>query len=217
MVGLPQGALVLCAFTNTYKINPPMYEVWMRLLRELPESVLWLRAVGEPARGQDVCCARRSGAEVEGRATTLILCRAREQHERASGSPGSGGSVSGYCALQRALDGLRCAVGWGAGAQLCGPQLRLARSGQCAAPPQWGLPELVTESLQQYELWRWSWDATGGASRRCVLAWRPIGSVHRCSIPAPTPERSSAPCTTCISVLASACLPQDLMSRSLQA
>jgi protein O-GlcNAc transferase len=49
--GLPQGALVLCAFTNAYKINPPVFEVWMRLLRATPGSVLWLRGMGEPARG----------------------------------------------------------------------------------------------------------------------------------------------------------------------
>jgi predicted O-linked N-acetylglucosamine transferase (SPINDLY family) len=41
--GLPAEGLVLCAFTNPYKINPPLFDVWMRLLREVPGSVLWLR------------------------------------------------------------------------------------------------------------------------------------------------------------------------------
>jgi predicted O-linked N-acetylglucosamine transferase (SPINDLY family) len=42
-VPLPESGFVFCAFSNAYKINPPMFDVWMRLLREIPGSVLWLR------------------------------------------------------------------------------------------------------------------------------------------------------------------------------
>jgi len=48
--GLPPYGLVLCAFTNAYKINPPVFDIWMRLLREIPDSVLWLRAMGPEAK-----------------------------------------------------------------------------------------------------------------------------------------------------------------------
>ena len=48
--GLPEQGLVLCAFTNAYKITPAVFEIWMRLLRELPGSVLWLRAMGAEAK-----------------------------------------------------------------------------------------------------------------------------------------------------------------------
>jgi predicted O-linked N-acetylglucosamine transferase (SPINDLY family) len=48
--GLPERGLVFCAFTNAYKINPPVFEIWMRLLRESPGSVLWLRGMGSEAR-----------------------------------------------------------------------------------------------------------------------------------------------------------------------
>jgi predicted O-linked N-acetylglucosamine transferase (SPINDLY family) len=48
--GLPASGAVLCAFTNAYKINPPVFAVWMRLLRETPGSILWLRGMGEAAR-----------------------------------------------------------------------------------------------------------------------------------------------------------------------
>jgi protein O-GlcNAc transferase len=40
--GLPDKALVLCCFNAPYKINPAVFELWMRLLRALPEAVLWL-------------------------------------------------------------------------------------------------------------------------------------------------------------------------------
>jgi predicted O-linked N-acetylglucosamine transferase (SPINDLY family) len=41
-VGLPMGAFVWCAFHSSYKINPPLFDVWCRLLHAVPDSVLWL-------------------------------------------------------------------------------------------------------------------------------------------------------------------------------
>jgi protein O-GlcNAc transferase len=41
-VDLPPGALVLCCHNASYKLNPPVFDVWMRILREVPGSVLWL-------------------------------------------------------------------------------------------------------------------------------------------------------------------------------
>jgi predicted O-linked N-acetylglucosamine transferase (SPINDLY family) len=40
--GLPDRAFVFCCFNNTYKITPDVFEVWCRLLRAVPDSVLWL-------------------------------------------------------------------------------------------------------------------------------------------------------------------------------
>jgi predicted O-linked N-acetylglucosamine transferase (SPINDLY family) len=40
--GLPEKGLVFCCFNNSYKILPPVFDVWMRLLAAVPESVLWL-------------------------------------------------------------------------------------------------------------------------------------------------------------------------------
>lgn len=40
--GLPEDALVLCAFNQAYKISPEVLDVWAGLLRDLPEAVLWL-------------------------------------------------------------------------------------------------------------------------------------------------------------------------------
>jgi predicted O-linked N-acetylglucosamine transferase (SPINDLY family) len=41
-VGLPERALVFCSFSVSYKIAPPMFDIWMRLLRDVEGSVLWL-------------------------------------------------------------------------------------------------------------------------------------------------------------------------------
>ena len=40
--GLPESGLVFCNFNNAYKITPHVFTVWMRLLAQVPDSVLWL-------------------------------------------------------------------------------------------------------------------------------------------------------------------------------
>jgi predicted O-linked N-acetylglucosamine transferase (SPINDLY family) len=47
--GLPENGLVLCGFHNPFKITPRLFDVWMRVLREIPGSVLWLRRPGREA------------------------------------------------------------------------------------------------------------------------------------------------------------------------
>jgi len=47
---LPATGFVFCAFTNAYKINPPVFDVWMRLLQAVPGSVLWLRSMAPEAK-----------------------------------------------------------------------------------------------------------------------------------------------------------------------
>ena len=40
--GLPETGFVFCCFNNNYKITPQVFGIWMRLLQEVPHSVLWL-------------------------------------------------------------------------------------------------------------------------------------------------------------------------------
>ena len=40
--GLPEQAFVFCCFNNSYKIGPEIFDRWMRLLAQVPDSVLWL-------------------------------------------------------------------------------------------------------------------------------------------------------------------------------
>jgi protein O-GlcNAc transferase len=39
---LPEGAFVFCSFNQTFKITPNVFAVWLRLLKAVPNSVLWL-------------------------------------------------------------------------------------------------------------------------------------------------------------------------------
>lgn len=40
--GLPARDFVFCCFNNSYKITPTVFAAWMRLLKRVPGSVLWL-------------------------------------------------------------------------------------------------------------------------------------------------------------------------------
>ncbi|PKO70526.1 MAG: hypothetical protein CVU20_10255 [Betaproteobacteria bacterium HGW-Betaproteobacteria-14] len=48
--GLPDSGFVFCSFNANYKIEPDVFDVWMRLLARVPGSVLWLLDGGEAAR-----------------------------------------------------------------------------------------------------------------------------------------------------------------------
>jgi protein O-GlcNAc transferase len=41
--GLPQTGFVFCCFNRDWKITQPVFDIWLRLLSQIPGSVLWLR------------------------------------------------------------------------------------------------------------------------------------------------------------------------------
>ena len=51
--GLPDDAVALCCFNNTYKLNPDVFDAWAKVLAAVPRAVLWLLARGDadPAIG----------------------------------------------------------------------------------------------------------------------------------------------------------------------
>jgi predicted O-linked N-acetylglucosamine transferase (SPINDLY family) len=143
--GLPQTGLVLCAFTNPYKINPPVFAVWMRLLAEIPDSVLWLRTLEADARESLEREAHARGVDPR----RLLL---------APHVPG----MPEHLARQRLADLYLDTVPYNAHSTACDalwagvPVLtctgssfasRVAASALTAA----GLPELITHSLPEYE------------------------------------------------------------------
>ena len=48
--GLPEAGFVFCCFNNSHKLTPAFFDVWMRLLRATPGSVLWLSVGGAAAQ-----------------------------------------------------------------------------------------------------------------------------------------------------------------------
>ncbi|MBY0575518.1 MAG: tetratricopeptide repeat protein [Gallionellaceae bacterium] len=41
-LGLPETGFVFCCFNNNYKITPNTFDCWMRILKQVEDSVLWL-------------------------------------------------------------------------------------------------------------------------------------------------------------------------------
>ena len=48
--GLPEQSFVFASFNNSYKFNPAMFDIWMRLLHAVEGSVLWLPENNPSAR-----------------------------------------------------------------------------------------------------------------------------------------------------------------------
>jgi protein O-GlcNAc transferase len=144
--GLPESGLVFCAFTNAYKINPPMFDIWCRLLREVPGSVLWLRGMG---------AAAQENLQREARARAVA-------GERLIFAPHIASMAEHLGRLQLAdlyLDTLpynahstACDALWaGVPVITCAGRSFAARVAASALTAV-GLPQLITASLAQYEL-----------------------------------------------------------------
>ena len=144
VAGLPETGFVFCCFNNSFKIQPQIFDVWMRLLRETSGSVLWLladnpvavtnlkreavtrgidssRLVFAPRAGQDDHLARHRLADL------FLDTLPYNAHTTASDALWSG------------LPLLTCMGGTFAG--------RVAASVLSSA----GLPELVTSTMPDYE------------------------------------------------------------------
>ena len=49
--GLPDDAFVFCSHNNSYKFNPTVFDLWSRILRNAPGSVLWLSRANDTVAG----------------------------------------------------------------------------------------------------------------------------------------------------------------------
>ncbi len=47
--GLPEDGFVFCCFNNAYKVTPDRFDIWMRVLKEVEGSVLWVLDVDAAA------------------------------------------------------------------------------------------------------------------------------------------------------------------------
>ena len=63
--GLPENAFVYCSFNNTFKFTPEVFGAWMRILQQVPGSVLWLLADNPTARDNMLRQAEAAGVAGE--------------------------------------------------------------------------------------------------------------------------------------------------------
>jgi len=141
--GLPADGFVFCAFTNAYKINPPVFDVWMRLLRQIPDSVLWLRAMNAPSRLLQEATARGVDAQ---RLVFAPHVASMAEHLGRHRLADLYLDTFPYNAHSTACDAL-----WaGVPVLTCSGRTYAARAAGSVLTTA-GLPELITKDLQEYE------------------------------------------------------------------
>jgi predicted O-linked N-acetylglucosamine transferase (SPINDLY family) len=142
--GLPTEGLVLCSFNNSYKISPVFFDIWMRLLRSVPGSVLWLLEANALVKGNLRSQAEKRGVD-SGRLIFAPVVPSAEhlgRHRHADlflDTLPCNAHTTASDALWAGLPILTCSGGTFAG--------RVAGSLLTAI----GMPELVTGSLEEYE------------------------------------------------------------------
>ena len=142
--GLPEQAFVYCCFNQTYKITPDVFAVWMRLLQQVPESVLWLLESNALAKEHLLHAAESHGVKP----LRLIFAprMPNAQHLARYVVADLALDTAPYTSHTTMSDALWCGC---AALGLCGETFaaRVSSSVLMAA----GLSELVTYSLEEYE------------------------------------------------------------------
>jgi len=63
--GLPSDAFVFCSFNHNFKVTPSMFAIWMRLLKEVPNSVLWLMKLTQDTQTNLLKTATAAGVDTQ--------------------------------------------------------------------------------------------------------------------------------------------------------
>lgn len=143
--GLPEKGFVFCCFNNHHKITPEVFDIWMRLLKHEPDSVLWLSDGSELLKSNLRREAKARGVQPE----RLVFARRV-------------GAMAEHLARYRLADLFLDTLPYNAHTTACDalwagvPVLtRIGQSfaGRVAASllHAVGLPELVTDSPETYE------------------------------------------------------------------
>lgn len=144
-LGLPEKGFVFCSFNNSYKINPVMFDIWMRLLQRVEGSVLWLSRFSETAMRHLTDEAAKRGVSADRIVFTRFM-QSPEDHLARIRAADLFLDTLPYNAHTTASDALWAGL----------PLLTCAgegMAGRAAASllAAVGLPEMVTHSLEEYE------------------------------------------------------------------
>ena len=143
--GLPDSGFVFCCFNHHYKITPDIFDVWMRLLRQIEGSVLWL----SNARASGSDNLRREAVNRGVAADRLIFAprvRLNEDHLARVALADLFLDTLYYNAHTTAADAL-----WAGVPVLTCPGETFASRVAGSLLGSVGLPELATSSLADYE------------------------------------------------------------------
>ena len=142
--GLPESGFVFCCFNNNHKILPPTFDIWMRLLKAVDGSVLWLLE-DNPTAARNL----RKEAEVRGVAAARLVFAGRLPLDKHLGRHKLADlflDTLPYNAHTTASDAL-----WAGLPLLTCTGLAFASRVASSLLHTVGLPELVTDSPTAYE------------------------------------------------------------------
>lgn len=143
--GLPPAGVVFCSFNHDYKILPAVFAVWMRLLQQVPGSVLWLMSRSERSQRNLRASAQAAGIDPDRLVFAQRVPRVEDHLARyrvadlfLDTHPYNAHSTAAD-ALLAGLPVLTCS-GQSFPSRVAGSLLQAA-----------GLPELVTHTVADYE------------------------------------------------------------------
>jgi hypothetical protein len=141
---LPEDSFVFCSFNNTYKLTPEVFEAWLRILKRVPNSILWLVADNDTVRESLIKYAQEQGID------------AKQIHFAERVAPSE--YLARFQVADLFLDTFPFGAGTTASDALWAGLPVLTRSGRTFASRMAGsllravdLPELITYNLKDYE------------------------------------------------------------------
>jgi predicted O-linked N-acetylglucosamine transferase (SPINDLY family) len=145
--GLADGAFVFCAFNNPEKIDRKIFQVWMRILRALPDSQLWIS--DRRKHGDHRPNLQRSAAEAGVSPQRIVF---------AGGRPEKADHLARHALADLFLDTLTVSAAttaldalWAGLPVLTCPGDRFASRMAASFLTAIGLPELICGSIAEYE------------------------------------------------------------------
>jgi predicted O-linked N-acetylglucosamine transferase (SPINDLY family) len=143
--GLPAQGFVFCSFNNSYKFTPEMFASWMRLLKAVPESVLWLPQPNDPAM-RNLQREAEAGGVARDRLVFAPFIASSADHLARLSLAELFLDTRPYNAHSSAADAL-----WAGVPVLTFPGATFAGRVGASLLHAAGLPELVTDSIESYE------------------------------------------------------------------
>ncbi len=171
--GLPEDGFVFCCFNNSYKLEPTIFDVWMRILARVPGSVLWLMRLHPPVETHLKRAAAARGLDPARLVFATKL--AKPAHLARFGLADLFLDTRYYTAHTTASDAL-----WAGVPVLTCPGASFAARVSASLLQAAGLPELIMPDLAAYE--RRAVELAGDPAALAALRARLAANRTRCPL-----------------------------------
>jgi protein O-GlcNAc transferase len=144
MYGVPEDKFVFCNFNQIYKVDPDIFDTWMRILKRVPNAILWLLRF--PPAGEANIRAEAQARGVGDSQLHFTDVAPKDEHIKRGhladlflDTPCCNAHTTG------------CDILWGGTPMLTLSGRKMATRVAASLLEATGLPELVTDSREAYE------------------------------------------------------------------